>query len=150
MKKKRSVLAALILCALVLAACSRQQQPDNAMQAGATTPVPSAVIPSKPTRPPTPTPGPILTPAGTGPPSVTPWRASDEADLPAEMSPTRPTGRTMTVYYPSGDPETVAQYEDGTWRAPNGVFYLMEIDGVLRAKGYADLYTYDPTYGQWP
>lgn len=138
MKKKRSILAALTLCVFLLAACSKQQQPDNAMPAESPTPVPKAVIPSKPKRAPTPTPGPILTPAGTNPPTYTPYRYSSEDDGPT-IAP-RPTGRTMTVYYDDGSPETVAQYEDGTWLAPNGAFYLVGIDGVLRAEGYPDLY----------
>ena len=59
----------------------------------------------------------------------------------------QPTGRTMTVYYANGLTETVAEYTDGTWKTSGGVSYYLGSDGVLRANGWADLYTVNPNAG---
>ena len=54
------------------------------------------------------------------------------------------TGITMTVYYQNGAAVTVLQNTDGTWTGPNGALYYQGTDGVLRARGAADLYTQKP------
>ena len=53
-------------------------------------------------------------------------------------------GRSMTVYYANGAAETVWENGDGTWRTSGGLTYYLGVDGVLRARGAADLYTYIP------
>ena len=58
-----------------------------------------------------------------------------------------PTGRTMTVYYVNGATEFVTEYNDGTWRTAAGVAYYLGTDGILRARGAADLYTRYPLAG---
>ena len=50
----------------------------------------------------------------------------------------------MTVYYANGAAETVWENGDGTWRTSGGVTYYQGTDGILRARGAADLYTYIP------
>ncbi len=59
----------------------------------------------------------------------------------------QPTGRTMTAYYLNGTPVLISEYNDGTWRTAAGVVYYAGTDGILRARGAADLYTYNPTAG---
>ena len=57
------------------------------------------------------------------------------------------TGRIMTVYYANGATESVAEFSDTTWRTSIGLVYYLGTDGVLRARGAADLYTYYPVGG---
>ena len=54
----------------------------------------------------------------------------------------RPTGNAIIVYYASGVTERLSAYSDGSWRTSGGVAYYMGSDGVYRATGYADLYSY--------
>ena len=58
-----------------------------------------------------------------------------------------PTGRTMTAYYADGSATTVSELSDGTWQTGNGVLYYLGEDDTLRARGYSDLFTYNPIYG---
>ncbi len=55
-----------------------------------------------------------------------------------------PTGKTMTVYRADGTKETVTEYNDSTWRTAGGNVYYLGSDGILRAKGQADLYVKKP------
>ena len=57
----------------------------------------------------------------------------------------QPTGRIMIVYYADGSTVNVSQYSDSTWRTSAGAVYYLGEDGILRAQGLVDLYTYDPT-----
>jgi hypothetical protein len=62
----------------------------------------------------------------------------------------RPTGTALTVYNVYGGSEQVYSYSDGTWRSAGGVTYFMGNDGVLRASGYPELYTYNPNFAPTP
>lgn len=57
----------------------------------------------------------------------------------------QPTGRVMIVYYADGSTVNVSQYSDSTWRTSAGAVYYLGEDGILRAQGLVDLYTYDPS-----
>lgn len=59
----------------------------------------------------------------------------------------QPTGRTMTAYYINASTEFITEYNDGTWKTAAGLIYYLGTDGVLRARGAADLYTYRPSTG---
>jgi hypothetical protein len=54
------------------------------------------------------------------------------------------TGGSLTVYTSTGAAVTLMQQNDGTWKTPGGVLYYLGTDGVLRARGMEDLYTYNP------
>ena len=55
-------------------------------------------------------------------------------------------GNSMTVYYEDGTEETVTNnVDEGTWETSAGAVYYLGDDGVLRAKGYPDLYVDNPT-----
>ncbi len=58
----------------------------------------------------------------------------------------RPTGTALTAYSVYGVSQQVYSYSDGTWRTSEGITYYMGTDGVLRATGYQDLYTYNPNH----
>ena len=53
----------------------------------------------------------------------------------------------MTAYYADGSATTVSELSDGTWQTGTGVLYYLGEDDTLRARGYSDLYTYNPIYG---
>ena len=53
-------------------------------------------------------------------------------------------GRTMTVYRLDGTQVYVSEYSDGTWKTADGRVYYLGTDGVLRARGFEDLYTESP------
>ena len=59
------------------------------------------------------------------------------------LTPT-PTGKTMTVYSSKGTSEKITEYNDATWKTKGGITYYLGTDGILRARGYADLYTKKP------
>ena len=46
-----------------------------------------------------------------------------------------------------GTTEFITEYNDGTWRTASGVIYYLGTDGILRARGYADLYSSRPVTG---
>ncbi len=56
-----------------------------------------------------------------------------------------PTGKTMTVYHADGTAEKLTEYNDGTWLTKGGLVYYLASDGILRARGGADLYTKKPS-----
>ena len=53
----------------------------------------------------------------------------------------------MTVYSVNGTPFSVTQYSDDTWRTASGIAYYLGTDGIMRARGYEDLYTRYPSAG---
>ena len=59
----------------------------------------------------------------------------------------QPRGTTMTVYSVNGTPFSVTQYSDDTWRTASGIAYYLGTDGIMRARGYEDLYTRYPSAG---
>lgn len=63
-----------------------------------------------------------------------------------DSSEPQPTGNSITVYNDDGVEVTLLENSDGTYSTNDGVLYYMGDDGILRAKGYEDLYTERPVY----
>ena len=53
---------------------------------------------------------------------------------------------TITVFSGDGGEVSVTHNNDDTWSTNDGIVYYMGDDGILRAKGYEDLYTERPVY----
>ena len=54
-------------------------------------------------------------------------------------------GQIMFAYTADGAEIRLTEDSDGTWVSPDGVKYYLGDDGVLRARGYDDLFTTNPT-----
>ena len=70
--------------------------------------------------------------------------AVDNTNTTEATTTSQSSGRSMTVYYEDGAEETVTEDSDGTWVTAKGAKYYLGEDGILRAKGYTDLYTFPP------
>ena len=54
-------------------------------------------------------------------------------------------GQIMFAYTADGAEIRLTEDSDGTWVSPDGAKYYLSDDGVLRARGYDDLFTTNPT-----
>ena len=54
-------------------------------------------------------------------------------------------GQIMFAYTADGAEIRLTEDSDGTWVSPDGAKYYLGDDGVLRARGYDDLFTTNPT-----
>ena len=54
-------------------------------------------------------------------------------------------GQIMFAYTADGAEIRLTEDSDGTWVSPDGAKYYLSADGVLRARGYDDLFTTNPT-----
>ena len=54
-------------------------------------------------------------------------------------------GQIMFAYTADGAEIRLTEDSDGTWLSPDGAKYYLSDDGVLRARGYDDLFTTNPT-----
>lgn len=81
-------------------------------------------------------------------PAAEPQSAASESAAPQEAEPANETqpANTMTAYRADGSAVTLEDGGDGTtWIDENGLLYYLGEDGVLRARGYEDLYSEAPS-----
>ena len=72
--------------------------------------------------------------------------STEESNADDDQFENQSLGNSMTVYYEDGTEETVTNnVDEGTWVTSAGAVYYLGEDGVLRAKGYPDLYVENPT-----